>query len=57
MFDNQRYITRRIDAEIPLWLQIFMWECVYRMPEPKDYFQVFRLKNFNGIQKITHFSE
>ena len=57
MFDNQRYITRGIYAEIPLWLQIFMWECVYRMPEPKDYFQVFRLENFNGIQKITHFSE
>ena len=57
MFDNQRYITRGIDSEIPLWLQIFMWECIDRMPEPKDYFQVFRLENFNGIQKITHFSE
>lgn len=57
MFDNQRYITRGIDSEIPLWLQIFMWECVNKMPEPKDYFQVFRLENLNGIQKITHFSE
>lgn len=57
MFSNQRYITRGIDSEIPLWLQIFMWECVNKMPEPKDYFQVFRLENLNGIQKITHFSE
>ena len=57
MFDNQRYITRGIDSEIPLWLQIFMWECVNKMPDPKDYFQVFRLENLNGIQKITHFSE
>lgn len=57
MFDNQRYITRGIDAEIPLWLQVFMWECIDRLPEERDYFQVFRLENLNGIQRITHFSE
>lgn len=57
MFDNQRYITRGIDSEIPLWLQIFMWECINRLPEECDYFQVFRLENLGGIQKITHFSE
>jgi len=57
MFNNQRYLTKGVQAEIPLELQIFMWECVDRMPEPKDYFQVFRLENCNGIQKITHFSE
>lgn len=27
MFNNQRYITRGIDAEIPFELQVFMWEC------------------------------
>lgn len=57
MFDNQRYITRGIDAEIPLWLQLFMWECIDRLPEERDYFQVFKLENIDGIQKITHFSE
>lgn len=57
MFDNQRYITRGIDSEIPLWLQVFIWECVDRMPEPKDYFQAFKLENLSGIQRITHFSE
>lgn len=57
MFQNQRYITCGIETEIPLELQLFMWECVDIMSEPKDYFQVFRLENFNGIQKITHFSE
>lgn len=57
MFNNQRYITRGIDAEIPLWLQVFMWECIGRLPEECDYFQVFRLENLNGIQRITHFSE
>lgn len=57
MFNNQRYLTKGVQAEIPLELQIFMWECVGRMSEPKDYFQVFKLENFNGIQKVTHFSE
>ena len=33
MFDNQRYLTRGIDAEIPFELQIFMWECIDRLPE------------------------
>ena len=57
MFGNQCYLTRGVQAEIPLELQLFMWECIDRLPEERDYFQVFRLENFNGIQKITHFSE
>lgn len=57
MFSNQRYITRGVQSEIPIELQLFMWSCIDKMPEPKDYFQVFKLENFNGIQKITHFSE
>lgn len=57
MFNNQRYLTRGVNTEIPLWLQIFIWECIDRLPEECDYFQVFRLENLNGIQKITHFSE
>lgn len=57
MFNNQRYLTRGIDAEIPFELQIFMWKCIDRLPEKRDYFQVFRLENLNGIQRITHFSE
>lgn len=57
MFNNQRYITMGIDAEIPLCLQVFMWECIDKLPEEYDYFQVFRLESLNGIQRITHFSE
>ncbi len=57
MFNNQRYLTKGVQAEIPLELQLFMWECLDRMSEPKDYFQVFRLENLGGIQKITNFSE
>lgn len=57
MFDNQRYLTRGVQTEIPLELQLFMWECIDRMPEPKDYFQIFELKDFGGMQHIIHRSE
>mgnify|MGYP000554890912 CR=1 FL=1 len=59
MFDNNkgRYLTRGVDAEIPLDIQIFMWEAVDNMPEPKDYLQVFNLSVENGLQIIKHTSE
>lgn len=57
MFDNQRYITRGVLAEIPSEFQLFMWECIDRMPEPKDYLQVFTFESVGILQKITHFSE
>ena len=57
MFKNQRYLTRGVYSEIPIEPQLFMWECIDRLPENRDYFQVFELENLNGIQRITHFSE
>ena len=57
MFNNQRYLTKGVQAEIPIELQLFMWGCIDKLPEERDYFQVFKLENLGGIQKITHFSE
>ena len=57
MFDNPRYLTRGVDAEIPLQLQLFLWDCIDRMAEPKDYFQCFELEDLGGMQHIVHFSE
>ncbi len=57
MFSNQRYLTKGVQSEIPIELQLFMWACIDSLPSERDYFQVFRLENLNGIQKITHFSE
>ncbi len=57
MFDNQRYSTRGIDSEIPFEFQLLMWECIDRMPEPKDYFQIFTFEAVGILQKITHTSE
>lgn len=57
MFNNQRYLTRGVHAEISLALQLFMWGCIDKLPEERDYFQVFKLENAGRLQKITHFSE
>lgn len=59
MFETSkgRYLTRGVDAEIPLELQILMWQAVDEMPEPKDYLQVFNLSEDNGLQVIQHTSE
>ncbi len=57
MFNNQRYLTKGVQAEIPLEFQLFMWVCIDSLPSERDYFQVFKLENKDGIQKIMHFSE
>jgi len=59
MFEKSkpRYLTRGVDSEIPLEIQLFMWQCIDRMPEPKDYLQVFSLSVENDLQVIHHTSE
>lgn len=57
MFNSKRYLTRGVQAAIPFELQFFMWKCVDELPEPKDYFQIFRLTVQNGKQHISHESE
>ena len=59
MFEKSkpRYLTRGVDENIPLELQMFMWEAVDIMPEPKDYLQILRLESFGIMQRITHEQE
>ena len=58
MFNNPRYVTKGILADIPLHLQIILWNMVDTMTiDPKDYLQVFRLSNDNGMLKIVHTQE
>ena len=57
MSSNKRYLTCGVDSTIPLELQLCLWECVERMPAPKDYLQVFELKPVGILQSITHRSE
>ena len=57
MFQNKRFLTRGVQAEIPIELQLFLWNCIDQLPKERDYFQVFKLDVFNGKQHIRHFSE
>ena len=57
MFQNKRFLTRGVQAELPMELQLFLWNCIDQLPEERDYFQVFKLDVSNGKQNIRHFSE
>lgn len=61
MFDNARYLTRGVEAEIPLALQLVLWQMIDGLPVQKDYLQVFRLESMTAqgraLQKITHTQE
>ncbi len=57
LFQNERYLTKGVDAEIPLELQLFIWSCIDRLPEDRDYFQVFNLEPLGEMQRISHTSE
>ena len=57
MFTNERYLTCGVDNTIPMDLQLFMWECVEKLPEQKDYLQVFTLQPSGSMQRLTHTSE
>lgn len=46
MFNNQRYMTKGIQLEIPIELQLFLWNCIDTLKEQGqelDYLQVFEL--------------
>lgn len=54
---SPRYLTRGVNDTIPLQLQVFIWNCIDRLPDSCDYLQVFRLKSFGGMQQIEHTAE
>ncbi len=57
MFNTPRYLTAGVAATIPEYLQLFMWQCIDRLPVERDYLQVFRLEPFGEMQQIRHTSE
>ena len=57
MFQNDRYLTCGVDSSISLELQMFLWQCVDGLPEPRDHLQVFVFKSKGNLQSITHRSE
>ncbi len=58
MFDNQKFLTRGVMAEIPSWLTNLMWHMVLTMEvKEKDYLQVFQLTKTPVGQHIVHEQE
>jgi len=57
MFTNQPYLTKGVNERIPLLTQLFLWNLIEKLDEPKDYIQFFYLSVENGRQKITHKQE
>ena len=57
MFNNDRYMTRGVAADIPPDLQLFLWNCIDQLPPERDYLQVFQLEPMGQMQSITHSSE
>jgi len=62
MFNNQRYATKGIIADIPEYLQNMVWYMIESMEvTEKDYLQVFELKtevvNGKPMQRLIHTQE
>ena len=57
MFPSKRYATANIVREVPIELQIFLWQCVDSIPIGADYLQIFQLSKADGMQKIVHEQE
>lgn len=57
IFSNQKFITRGVAENIPIPLQLLMWEMIQDLPVDKDYLQVFSLSEKDGEQLIVHTQE
>ena len=64
MFDNDKFITKGVQQNIPLELQFFIWNCINMLKNQYkqiDYLQVFELTKQRAddifFQKIEHRQE
>ena len=58
MFENQKFLTRGVLADIPSWLTNLMWYMVLTMDvSEKDYLQVFTPTKTPTGQHIVHEQE
>jgi len=56
----ERYMTRGIQADIPMEIQLFLWNLqteIRKNSKEIDYLQVYDLEIENGNQKVRHSSE
>lgn len=53
----QKFITKGVHENVPLQLQILMWELYDQMPGERDYLQVFEIKKTGNSLTMTHSQE
>lgn len=57
MFTNERYLTREVAEQVPIDMQILMWDLVEKLEE-KDYLQIFELTPIgSGMVELVHKQE
>ncbi len=62
-FENQRFVTRGVNAEVPIGLQLAFWKAIDELRntgKELDYLQVFKIEvmdNVVALLKITHTQE
>ena len=57
MFPPQRYATAAVNREIPLAVQLFLWQCIDALPFSPDYLQVFQLSTEGGQLRVIYTQE
>ena len=55
MFENQKFLTHGITAQLPLWLINMLWLMI--LTSEKDYLQVFTLTKTPTGQPLVHEQE
>ena len=55
MFENQKFLTHGITAQLPLWMINMLWLMI--LTSEKDYLQVFTLTKTPTGQHIVHEQE
>ena len=55
MFENQKFLTHGITAQLPLWMINMLWLMI--LTPAKDYLQVFTLTKTPTGQHIVHVQE
>lgn len=57
MFDSKKYVTSGINAEVPIQVQMVLWDLIDSITVKKDYLQVFNFIKKGDVLKIIHTQE
>ena len=58
MFSGERYLTRGVQEQVDLGIQLLLWEMIENLKTEVDYLQVFVLEKVNPNQvRIIHTQE